>query len=84
MREELIVLKRSQFDSIKKEAEKYKEAVIGANSAQLALWEARVDVMIASGQVESITEIIDLVAWNNNNCQCAAPFDVEQNVIRQR
>ena len=79
-----MALDRGQLEAVKREAEKYKEAAVEANKAQMNLWEARFDLVIASGAVESVKELIDIgiVAWNDNNCSCGSDLGIPQTIRR--
>lgn len=75
-----------QIEEVRKEAEKYKAATGQVGLALTTLWQAHIDMTIATGEVETVDEITkmpDIVAWGdkNSNCPCGARLEPGQEVI---
>jgi hypothetical protein len=65
-----------QIQVVRKEAERYKAAVTEAGKAQVALWQARIDVALAVGDFD-LSDLTSPVA-SNWNCNCAFPTTAEE------
>ena len=65
-------LTREQIGAIQKEVQAYKSVAAKFGQAAVELWQARIDVAIATGQADSLDDFLDpgRVAWGNDNCKC--------------
>ena len=68
-----MALSKEQIEEVRKEAVKYKEATVEAGHAVVSLWQARIDMAIATGDVDIIEKSLDSeIRWGDTNCSCRA------------
>jgi hypothetical protein len=70
-------LTRDQIEVVRKEAERYKEAVAELSKAQVTLWETRIDLALAVGEFDTSDLLSSPRDWNEN-CNCAAAIPGEE------
>jgi hypothetical protein len=68
-----VTLTEEQIRRIKLEAEKFKEKTTELGNAAVGLWQARIDMAIASGLADNIDDVIRpplRTVWGDDNCGC--------------
>ena len=63
-------LSRDQFDAIRSEVEKHKEAQRGVMEALGVLWQRQYEVAVRMGDVETVNRVMSrpLALWDDCNC----------------
>jgi hypothetical protein len=67
--------KEKELEEIKAKAQEMKRAIEDAGEAQASLWSSSIDMAIATGDVDSLKDLVKpgaQAAWGDNNCQCSA------------